>query len=165
MRSKLLFIYVFSILLAIGGCNNLEQDTKVSLPNHESKLVVECYLEAGKKAKLLLTNSSGYFDSPELPFVNNATVTLTYNGIIDTFKINNVDENDVKIYNYVSKRVVPEDYNEEFLLNIVDPVGRVVFGKTKLIRATHIDSVIYKYKDSLAYVLASFHQDLKTEDY
>jgi hypothetical protein len=138
----------------------------VKLPDHESQLVVECYLEAGKKARLLLTESSGYFDSPELPFVNNATVTITYNGFVDTLKFNeNINQEDAKIYNYISKRVIPENYTNEFILDVKDPAGRVVTGNTKLIHATLLDSVIYKYKDSSAYVLASFHQSLAKRDY
>jgi hypothetical protein len=160
------FFYFIGWAAFVFSCSNLEQDAKVDLPAHESQLVVECYLEPGKSAKLLLTESSGYFDSPKVPFVNGATVTITYNGIVDTLSANNeMDENDLKIYNYISKRTMPLDYENEFLLYVEDQSGRVVTGKTKLTKATPLDSVVYRYKDSLAYVLASFHQNLAVRDY
>jgi len=159
---------IFAIMIAFFflGCNNLEQDITVELPYHESQLVVECYLEPGRKAQLLLTESSGYFDSPQLPFVNDAIVTITYKNTVDTLKVNSsFNEENVKFYNYVSSRVIPEDYHTDFYLTVSDSSGRKATAKTKLIRSLEIDSVTYKFKDSLAYVLASFHHDFNKDEY
>lgn len=158
------FISAIILLLIVAGCN-LEKDVDIDLPQHDSQLVVECYLEPGKQVALLLTESASYLAPPALPFVNDALVTVTYDNITDTFRLNPVlDENQFKVYNYYSRRVVPKDYEKEFVLNIKDSKGRTVTGSTKLLPAVPIQKLEYRYnKDSLAYILVTFSDD-KTQD-
>ena len=153
-------------LVFLFGCN-LEENTTVKLPNYESQLVVECYLEPGFKVQLLLTESSGYFAEPKLPLVNDAVVTITYLGIVDTLKYSSLTYlSDFKYYNYVSSRTVPIDYENEFELNIEDGKGRKVTSKTYLIPPPTIDSLSINFNNSSkANLIAHFVHNPDEKDY
>ncbi|HYG39970.1 MAG TPA: DUF4249 domain-containing protein [Cytophagales bacterium] len=158
-------LIAFCLGLLLFGCD-LEKDITIDLPKHQSQLVVECYLEPGRKVQLLLTESSSYLDSLSSPFVNDALITVTYNNIVDTLFLNTQFEEGYKVYNYISNKIVPADFERDFFLYIKDSKGRTITGKTKLLQAVPIDTAEYKFnEDSLAYVLMSFEDDTTRENY
>ncbi|HHJ49274.1 MAG TPA: DUF4249 family protein [Phaeodactylibacter sp.] len=137
------FTFFFLLCLSanfIASCN-LEQEVQIDLPVYESQYVVECYLEPGKPFGLLLTRSVPYFDpfssDPneflEQILVDSAEVTVTYKGQV--YMLNNgfyLHSDALKLYNYGSFDLVPEDYDEDFVLDIDLPSGEHYTAHTRL---------------------------------
>ena len=73
----------FLLSILISACNSLETNIDVALPAYDRKLAVECYIEAGKPYKMLLTESVSYFEKATIPVVNFAKVYITHAGITD----------------------------------------------------------------------------------
>ncbi len=125
---------LFLLLLMLVGCSN-EKVVEVDLPEYESQMVVECYLEPGRPLRLLLQESVSYFDEPQLPLVEGATVIISSNGRSDTLDEGIFfDPLDQKVYNYSAPSVlVPEAFGSTFDLRIEDRAGRVLTGRTTLL--------------------------------
>ncbi len=168
---KSLYILLASITILIGACD-LEKEVDLNLPEFEPKLVVECYLEPGKPYRVILSESVGYFGTLDLdlPVVNNATVMITHNGIKDTL-INSVFVEPspggnpllAKVFNYGSSTLVPEDYNSDFHLEIVDSAGRTITATTQLLPVVPLDSVQYLYLQDSSASLLTIHTDNPNE--
>ena len=60
MKPKLLIVTLYVLLLVLlGGC---QTEIEVDLPDYEPKFVVEGYIENGKPAMVILTQSMPYFE-------------------------------------------------------------------------------------------------------
>lgn len=142
------------ILLGLGACN-LDQPIDLQLPEYESRLVIECYLEKGEPFSLLLTRSSGYFD----PF--GLTGNQLLSGLLEggaainikqgdkVYKLENnltLDRFTGKFFNYSLDLPVPENYDEPFELEITTEKGEFIRASTRLLPAVPIDSVIIDYE-------------------
>ncbi len=158
------------IASAIFASCNLEQEIEIELPAYEPQSVVECYLEEGKPFRLSLSRSFSYFDTfgqlnadfLKRLLLDSATVTVEHNG--KTYSLNNTisfDPTTQKFANYVSKELVPADYEHEFKLNILTKDGEIITSTTKLLPKVPIDSVIVQFAkdDTLARVLTYFTDD------
>ncbi len=155
----LLLISVLSFLVIIASCD-LQKDIDVELPPYESELVLECYLEPGQPYRLLLSESQDYFNSStDNPLIQNATVVITHQGVMDTlpngaffdFVFN-------KFYNFQSQKIVPFNYYEDFSISIMDDRGRALTGTTQIIEPVEVDSMILQFNttDTAALVLSYF---------
>lgn len=167
---KYFFIFsIFSLSLCLYSCGNLEQEVEIDLPAYDSRIVLECYLEAGQPYYLLLTRSSPYFETfPVLDnqFLENileedAEIIIEHNG--QEVKLENTlgfNFNTNKLYNYTDTdgALVPENFEGEFSLSIVAKDGTTVTGSTKILPMVPIDSVVVQFNDSdtLARVLTYF---------
>jgi len=156
-------------ILFIAACN-LEKEIDLDLPVYESQPVVECYLEPGKPFYLLLTKSASYFDpfpSDITGFLENiqekgATVIIRnkdkeYLLAEDIY----IDFETQKVFNYGNTELVPEDFDNDFELEITLAGGKTITSVTKILPVVPIDSVVVEFKsaevkDSLARVLAYF---------
>lgn len=161
--NKITYIISFLSLILVIGCN-LEKEIEIDLPDYESQLAVECYLEPGQPFSLLLTKSAAYFDSlPKFDagaidqiFEKGAQVIITHNG-----KTYQLQERIVfnpftqKLFNYYSNDVVPADFNQSFELKIVTKDGKTIEATTILLPVIPIDSVVVEFaeKDTMARVL------------
>lgn len=146
-----IYLCFASALLLVSACN-LEKEVDLNLPEFESKLVVECYLEIGKPYRVIVSETTGYFGSlaTELPVVSGATVVITYNGVLDTLGngVRDTLEEGVffdfaggKLFNYGSTTLVPEDYVNDFELLVIDSLGRTITATTKLMPKVALDSI------------------------
>lgn len=75
-------IVALGCLLSLSSC---EKEIDVELPDVENRIVVDGQIENGKAPIVLLTRSQDYFEPTDLTtlegiFINDATVTVTYNG-------------------------------------------------------------------------------------
>lgn len=156
-------------ILFIAACN-LEKEIDLDLPVYESQPVVECYLEPGKPFYLLLTKSASYF----APFP--ADITGFLENIQEkgaTVIIRNKDKEYLlaegiyidfetqKVFNYGNTELVPEDFDNDFELEIRLASGKTITSATKILPIVPIDSVVVEFKsaevkDSLARVLTYF---------
>lgn len=136
-----LLILSFAIITFVA-CN-LEKEIDLDLPEFESELVVECYLEPGKPYRLNLFKTVSYYAPAGDVFnslITNAKVMITHNGIIDTLQVGlfaNLDN----FYTYGSPTIVPADYDNEFFLEIIDSAGNVITASTKIMPPVGLDSI------------------------
>ena len=152
-------------ILVLWSCRKA-QDIDLILPAYDGKLMVECYLQPGQTYKMLLTESVPYLEYAIAKPVNNALVTITYNGKTDTLSYTNriIDSEDTtKIYNYTNPKVrVPKDYKGKFELYIRAVDGRVATAATTIAPKATIDSA-YVSLDNQNRSLYAYIADLQTD--
>jgi hypothetical protein len=144
---------LFISLLFLQACN-LEREVNIELPDYKNQPVVECYLEAGKPYRLLLSQSFAYFDqfdfdNPAAALINDAIVIVRYKD--QEVILNNqifLDLETGKVANYGSTTLIPEDFNEDFFLEISLKDGTLLSAQTKLLPVVPIDSVIVEFNPS-----------------
>lgn len=156
-----LLIGLIIILCLLVSCT-LEKEIEVKLPPYERKLVVECYLEENQPVKLLLTETTSYFDSLKDPSVNHAEVSIFTNGQTTPVPFDPViDPQFVKYYNY--RNLVPLELQsgQEFTLTVKDAKGRMISAKTKALPKPIIDSASYNVRmpDSAANLIVWIKDD------
>jgi hypothetical protein len=77
-------ILIFIFAIAVFASCNLEKEIDLNLPEFESQLVVECYLEPGKPYRANIFQTTSYYAPTSDLFnsvVQNATVIITYQGV------------------------------------------------------------------------------------
>ncbi len=153
---------VLVLLATLSACGDLEKEILVDLPDYESQVVLECYLEPGQPYRLLLTKSASYFapfPTQNDQFLENileqdASVIIRHNG--EEISLANqltFDPETGKIYNYSSTTLVPENYNQDFELSITTEDGQTIGAITQILPVVPIDSIVILFdeeKDSLA---------------
>ena len=131
----------------LSACN-FDKDINVEVPPQRSQLAVECYIEPGQPIRLLLTETRNYFDAPEQPFINNATVRLNVGG--NTFFVPFsplVDTVAIKAWNYVLPQVPNTDSGQLFTLKVADTAERNISAICRMPLPAVIDSLYYTYRD------------------
>lgn len=121
-------------LLGLCSCSS-EKVIDVDLPQYESQLVVECYLEPGKPYQLTLQESVSYFSEPELPLIEGAFVVISHDGISDTLEnAFHFDVETEKFANYWAQGTsVPYSPGTQFDLYVRDVSGREIRGSTVML--------------------------------
>ena len=143
---NLVYIILASLIFIVSACN-LERSVDLNLPTFEPKLVVECYLEIGKPYRVVLTESVGYFGAGltgDLPVVGGATIVITYDGVRDTLEESLFFDfvgGQLKVFNYGSNTIVPENFTNEFHLEVVDSLGRTLTASTQMKVPIPLDSI------------------------
>ena len=139
--NRLFVLFSLPFLAAFWGCD-MDKEIDLNLPEFESQLVVECYLENGKPYRATITESTSYFGRPEPILVPDATVIITHNGQADTLKFNpSYDLEARKIYTHVSEKLVQGNVGDSYALQVFDSRGRRATGFTQFLPAIPIDSV------------------------
>lgn len=174
--SNIQSLFLIGAVIFLFACN-LEKEIEIELPEYTPQTVVECYLEPGQFYTLLLSKSAAYFDAfPDLSsdftteiLEQDATVTITYKGEVIVLE-NTIGINPFtgKIYNYQATQQVPEDFDNDFELNISTKAGDELTGRTRILPAVPIDSLVYQFSetnDTLARVLTYFTDDPSQENY
>ncbi len=169
------FLILGILIFGLFACG-LEQEVDIELPEYQSRLVVECYLEAGKPFSLLLSRSLPYFDPfPPLNqefleriLVNNAEVKVFHDG--KTYELRNQLELNpltLKVANYYSPQAVPFDTLSPFELLITLPGGGEITAATRILPVVKIDSLVVQFADSdtLARVLTYFTDNPEEDNY
>lgn len=165
-----------AIIFTLAACN-LEKEIDLQLPDYETQIAVESYLEIGEPFTLLLTKSSAYFDAfptldeslVETLLEQDATVSITLNG--KTYELENelgVNPFTGKIYNYVNGEAVPENYDDIFTLNITTKDGQTITGTTQILPTVSADSLVVEFSetaDTLARLLAYYTDDEAQENW
>lgn len=157
---------LFFVGLNIFASCNLQNQIDLDLPEFESQIVVECYLEPGKPYRANVSRSTSYFAPTADLFnsiVTDATVIITHLGVSDTL-IPGVYPDGSNLYVYGSDKIVPADYDNEFFLEVIDSAGNRVTSRTKIMRPIQLDSIQVEplIADS-SVTIFSFFQDDPTE--
>lgn len=160
--------FLFLPLLFIMGACNLEKDIEVELPPHTPQLVLECYLEPGKPVRALVTETSGYFDSPELPVVPRANIVITHNNsrqIKLTFSPFQ-DDSTKKYYTHRSSEVITGKPGDVYTIEVTDEQNRKLTGTTTMMPRVEIDSAEYRYNQKEeAFLLVNFKDDANQRNF
>jgi len=170
MRSKIKSIYVVLGIIAIysgvSACN-FEKDLDLNLDGNK-ELYVEAYLEPDQPGRLLLTTTTGYFDSLAIPLIQQATATVTVNGTTQAFTNQTyIDRKASKVYNYLAPALPFQD-GQTVELNVSDSLGRHLVGISLVMHEVPIDSVKVVFSqqgDSLAYLSVWFTDPPNQADY
>jgi len=167
-------IYIFLATIILSSCN-LSKDIDINLPDYTPQPVVECYLIPGEPYRMLLTKSNSYFDpfnfdDPlkyfESIVLHDATVMIIHEG--DTIRLREEVRLDLasrKLFNYVSDKIVPEEYGQPFELKIITPEGKNIYGITQIPPPVPIDSVQLEFDKDEARELIYMTDDLSKENY
>ncbi|MEM1217630.1 MAG: DUF4249 family protein [Bacteroidota bacterium] len=163
------------LVLAVGACN-LEQEIDLELPVYESQLVVESYLQPGEPFTLLLTQSAGYFDPfptendefLEQILVDDAGVAILHNG--NRYELENglfFNPFTLQVFNYGSTETMPEDFDNDFELEIITSGGQTATATTRLLAPIGLDSIIFdgnNTADSSVTALTYFEDEFRESD-
>lgn len=147
------YLYFTLLLVSCLFSCDLEKDIEVDLPEYESQLVIECYLEFGKPYRLALSESVSYFADPALPIINDAIVVISDGEHTDTLlNIFTIDPLSEKGYNFVHSRIVEEDYNKVYTLTVALADGQQVTATTSFLQPILIDSLTPIFDNTVATV-------------
>jgi hypothetical protein len=144
-----------STLLALSGCGDFQKDIVVPLPNYQSELVVECYLEPGVVPRLLVTESVPYI-SPQLASVPaGVTVELTMPDgqrvpltAVSTGNLpGSIDLLTKQVYTHIGQTPLVANPGDTFGLDIRDGQGRHITGTATVPTVIPLDSVTFKFND------------------
>lgn len=167
------FIIIISAILALSAC---EKEIDIDLPQPESKMVVEGWIENGQYPIVVLTRNSSYFapiDTNYLMdslFISDATVIVSDGFQYDTLQLV-VDVNNIMtstwpfIYYKGSKFTGVE--NGQYWLTI-EAEGESISGFTTIPSAYAFDSIWWKpepVSDSLGYLWARFTDNPAEKNY
>lgn len=176
------FSYIAFLLLAsfaLSSCD-LSQEITIDLPEYESEVMVESYLEPGQPFTLLLTQTVGYFDDLKLIYVKDATVTISYDGktdtlraievpfttpgldlLLDTAVLNRVRQFlGESIYLYGSLTFIPPLYDSPFVLNVKTPDGTELTATTYIPKPIEFEDPVIRFNDrDQALILTQFYDD------
>lgn len=155
MRYTYIYYVLFSAFIFMTSCN-LEREVEIVLPDYDSQPVVECYLEPGRPFRLLLSRSNAYFDpfpgqDDLLSFlddilITDADVVIRYDGEEVTLRNElRVDPTSLKIFNYISDRIVPERFDLDYELEIILPDGTTIESQTRILEPIPIDSIAVEF--------------------
>ncbi len=174
MNFRYILFSIFSLLI-FNACGNLEREIEVELPEYDSQIVVECYLEPGAPFRMLLTRSAGYFDpvnvDEPLSYLNSileqeATVRIKHNSKVYELANENIltpnffNSETNKISNYYLEELVPVNYDQPFELEIITKDGEEIRATTRLFKPIPIDSIVYEFgTNDSARVLTYFNDD------
>lgn len=178
---KINYLILFFTVLLLTSCKKLEQTIELEFEKEDKELVVECYLEAGKPYRLLLTETKNYFDVINIcPFVRKALVIITYNGLKDTLKessfsgggcssiIPYYNTDSTRFFNYGSTQICPSDFNNDFTLEVWDTLNdRYIIATTRFIRPPVISTlqIDWNTDTTQAYCILGCPDDKNTKDY
>lgn len=140
-------IYYLGLILAITSCN-FEKNLDIELPPHAKQMVVECYLEAGKPMRMLLSESSSYFDTLAETTIKRATVVISNGKRSDTLKYSPLyDIVNSKLYNFRNLKNLIPDTQALYSVEITDGIGRKITGATRFLPPPIIDSIRLAFRD------------------
>ena len=179
MKHKMQSVYKYSLwavlLLSVASCN-LEQEIDLELPVYESQIVVESYLQPGEPFTLLLTRSAGYFDPfptendefLEQILVDDAQVAIIHNG--NRYELENglfFNPFTQQVFNYGSSDFMPEDFDNNFELEVITAEGDIATATTRLLPPVNLDSIIFdgnNSADSTFSALTYFEDEFREAD-
>jgi len=144
------FLYSL-VILSIGLSNcDLEKSVDLELPVYENQMVIECYLEVGKPMVAVISESVGFFSSPDLPLLAGAEVNILHRGFSYELKEGIFIDTTTafpRFFNYGTGIICPSNYNEDFTIEVRDAQGRIAFATTQILEPVPIDTLEVIWKE------------------
>lgn len=168
MRVPILFI---GLMIFLFGCDNLEKDIDVKLPEPAELIVVESYLSPGEPFTLSLTKSTDFFTTfninaiqEELAklFVNDAQVVITTNE--RSVRLNPFFAISPKgvVANYFSPETMTNSETEA-ALEVTLSDGRTIHGYTELVPKIEYDSIVIQGNGKRKYRFLTYFTDPQSD--
>lgn len=154
--------YIFPLLLALTACTEV---VEIDIPEHESLLVVEGYVEPDKFFICSVFETVSYFSDPGIPTLDDVVVVLSSaDYFTDTLEWVNVYED---IGYYQGHYIIPRDYNTLWRLEVTHPsTNRFAWGETYMSPPQQIDSVgLFYSTPTTAKLQVYFHDTAGRKDY
>ena len=118
--NRLQFLASILFLLHFVACRD-PKIIEVKLPKHEPLLIVESYLEPGFPKTVVVQQSSGYFDAPDILIIPDAFVTISDGIRTDTLVYTPLSVGVFSFGVYTSldtASIVKPEYGKEFTLRV-----------------------------------------------
>ncbi|MFK7972971.1 MAG: DUF4249 family protein [Bacteroidia bacterium] len=186
--NNILATFAIGLALLASACGNLEKDITVELPPFERQLNVECYVaptglqqplpfgipwdlipaSAPPFYYLILTETVSYYDEFDLPIVDDAFVTITYQGVTDTLEyVPFVTAGTDTIKFYIGFRTIEgNDSNAPIDLYVKDKIGREVRARTFFPEVVPIDTISWEFNSrDEAFVQTDFFDPIDQDNY
>lgn len=150
MKNRILYFFIgLCVLTFMESC---QTEIEVDLPDYESHLVVEGYIENGKPAMVILTRSIPYFQHINLNYILNdvivkdAIVTVTSSdGETERLSLGMSDESPV-YFAYMGHN--PGRINTDYTLKI-EWQGKTYTATTKILEPFDIDSIGFYHNEEI----------------
>lgn len=160
--------FMMATLVLVLTLMSCEKTIEIALPEYDSEMVVECYLQNGQPAKMALTRSVGYFENPQFPEVINAIVTI--NGPANSLSMDYGPAPDLttgKSFNYSTSQELALVPGETYDIVIEDEMGNLVTGTTRVLPEVPIKShsVSYSSSSKFASIEIRFDDDQAMDNY
>lgn len=174
------FLVLIVFLSLFSACQKLENTIDIEFDDSDNNLVVECYIEEGQPYRLMLTETKNYFEVTNIcPFVRNAIVIITQNGLKDTLKeapysgsgcssiLPYWNSDSTRFFNYGSNTICPLGLNNTFTLEVWDTLSnRQITATTRAISVVPITTFQTAFnQDTVAYCFLACQDDLNTFNY
>ncbi|MEG1556566.1 MAG: hypothetical protein RR356_07580, partial [Bacteroidales bacterium] len=162
MKKKLIFVLGVLFLCFLSGC---QTEIEVDLPDYQTKLVVEGYIENGEVPIVMISKSIPYFSSIDINYllknvlITDAVVTVTASdGESEQLTLQYNDKSPYYIA-YVGKNLKGQ-LNTDYTLNIKWK-DREYSAKTSILHTFDLDSIGFSssnelYSDTMKSVRALF---------
>lgn len=156
-----------AVILALSVFTACTKDITIDLPEYESQLVVESYLDANVPFYIVSVTESVSFFTPgtlpishSLPVVAHAIVTLTHGNTTDTLPF--IDTLGVYV-KLLTTSLSVNDF-EPYLLRVADTAtNRIATASTRFLPKVPIDTVLYLLNDSLKAAMLLYFYDPKPD--
>jgi hypothetical protein len=136
-------IAIVALIVGLTACD-LEKDIVVNLPSSGPNLVVESYIESGKPYRVLLTESSGYFEDLQPRLVSEASVRIHNGSRWETLLPGSyIDQSSGKFSNFATRLPFVHQERTQFTLEVKDPIGRVLTGQATLLPVVPLDTISF----------------------
>jgi len=135
-------LYIFLILFALSSC---EKDISVDIPDPESRIVVEGFIEQGLPPRIILTKNAPYFASLSPNELNKYAITdakVTLSDGNSTYELNNEFLGGVKLPSYTNLLVTGK-VGTIYKLT-VEAEGTTVSAYTLIPKPIPLDSVFFE---------------------
>ncbi len=157
-------VYLFILAMFYTSCM---KDVTINLPEYESKLVVESYLDSNVPFYIVSVTESVSFFTPStfpvsqvLPVVNHAIVTITKGSKTDTLAF--IDS--LQVYVKALQTPLSDTDFEPYQLRVVDTsTNRIATATTQFLTKVPIDTVLYLLNDSLEAAMLLYFYDPKPD--
>lgn len=158
--------------LMLAGCGKFSNDLAVVLPEYNSQLVAECYLEPGVVPRLAVTESQAYLSAvlPMVPTDVTVNLTLPNGALVPLYYRPGQDPITKKLYTHIGTAALVAKPGDTFGLDVQDTKGRHLTGTATMPTTVPIDSVNYKFNDKTgsnrkAYFLTYFKDPATPDDF
>lgn len=173
-------LYIIIVLGFIASACNLERPVDIELPEYESEVVAESYLQVGQPYLVILSKSVGFLDDIQLVYERDATVTITsaegtvelipfefalddpaLGGVLDSsFLASLTPILGEDLFFYSSLEVVPELYDSDFLLEITTADSTKLSARTQIPAPVELEPAELRFnEDSMAFILTKFQDN------
>lgn len=167
---RLAHLLSLGALLTTASCGDFQKDIVVPLPDYQSQLVVECYLEPGLVPRVLVTESVAY-TSPELvalPVGTTVDLIMPDGQRVPLSPVSGplpaaLDSLTQRAYTHFGNAPIVANPGDVFGIEVNDAQGRRVTGTATVPTVVPIDSVTYEFNnrtgDNYKALLIAYYQD------